>query len=202
MSEFSGYANKATAVRGLGRFLGVLSRNNPDLDVNSLIEQRDGKWGFDHAKANAAVGIAPEMSEEDADYVANYGHVNCPSCGIHLSNGVSDFDGMVERHGSERAAFKHQKTEWACLGCGADFGKAIELKPTSSGNKTGRTYPNRAKSDVEKPSEIVFRLADAEPEGARKDIVAKAVAEGVTINTANAAYQHWRKARGLTKARG
>lgn len=114
---------------------------------------------------------------------------------------MGDYDGMVDRHG-EAKAYTLQKHEWACLGCGGEWGAEIQAPVKRSANKTGRRYENRAKSDVEKPSEIVFRLADADPEGARKDIVAKAVAEGVTINTANAAYQHWRKARGLTKARG
>lgn len=201
MSEFSGYANKATAVRGLGRFLGVLSRNNPDLDVSSLIEQVDGKFGFYHDKANAAVGIKPEATEEDVEFITNYGTATCPGCGVHLSNGVMDYDTLVDDHG-EAKAYGMQKHEWACMGCNHEFGKAIDAPVKRSANKTGRRYENRAASTVEKPSEIVFRLADAEPTGTRKDIVAKAVAEGVTVNTANAAYQHWRKARGLTKARG
>lgn len=200
MSEFSGYSNKATAVRGLGRFLGVLSRNNPDLDVASLIEVVDGKFGFYHDKANAAVGFGG-LNEQDESLKLACGHVDCPSCGIHLSNGLLDFDSLADQHG-EAKAYGMQKHAWSCMGCNHEWGAEIAAPTKRSANKTGRTYTNRAKSDVEKPSEIVFRLADAEPEGARKDIVAKAVAEGVTINTANAAYQHWRKARGLTKARG
>lgn len=198
MSEFSGYSSKAAAVRGLGRFLGTASRDNPDLDVASVIEQRDGKWGFDHVKANALVGITPDMDEQ---LKLGCGHVHCPHCGIHLSNGLGDYDGLVDRHG-EAKAYTMQKHEWSCLGCNGEWGAEIPAPAKRSANKTGRRYENRAASTVEKPSEIVFRLADAEPEGARKDIVAKAVAEGVTVNTANAAYQHWRKARGLTKARG
>lgn len=200
MSKFSGYSSKATAVRGLGRFLGTASRNNPDLDVASLIEQVDGKWGFYEDKANAAVGLGG-LSEEDHDLKLNVGHVNCPHCGIHLSNGVGDYDGLVDRHG-EAKAYSMQKHEWSCLACNGEWGAEIPAPVKRSANKTGRRYENRAKSDVEKPSEIVFRLADAKPDAPRKDIVAEAVAVGVTINTANAAYQHWRKARGLTKARG
>lgn len=201
MSEFSGYSSKAAAVRGLGRFLGTASRDNPDLDVASVLEQRDGKWGFDHAKANALVGITPDMDETDEQLKLGCGHVNCPKCGVHLSNGLMDFDALADQHG-EAKAYTMQKHEWSCMGCGAEWGTEIEKPKGRSANKTGRRYPDRAKSDVEKPSEIVFRLADAKPEAPRKDIVAEAVAAGVTINTANAAYQHWRKARGLTKPRG
>lgn len=200
MSEFSTYNNKTSAVRGLNRFLGVASRNAPDLDINSLIVEIDGKVGFYHGAANAAVGLGG-LSEEDEGLKLGCGHVHCPECNIHLSNGLMDFDTVVDRVGSEKGAYAEQKHEWSCMACGAEWGKPIDPPVTRSANKTGRTYTNRAKSDVEKPSEIVFRLADAEPTGTRKDIVAKAVAEGVTINTANAAYQHWRKARGLTKPR-
>ena len=201
MSEFSGYSSKSAAVRGLGRFLGVASRNNPDLDVASLIEQVDGKFGFYHDKANAAVGL-DKLDEADEALKLSCGHVNCPHCGSHLSNGIGDFDGLVDRHG-EVEAYKMQKHEWACLGCNGEWGAEIPA-PTKrkASTKAGPSGADRARSNVEKPSEIVFRLADADPKGARKDIVAKAIAEGVTVNTANAAYQHWRKARGLTKARG
>lgn len=200
MSQFRDYSSKAVAVRGVGRFLGVAARNAPDLDMVSLIEQVDGRWGFYEDKANAAVGLGG-LDEQDHDLKLNYGHVNCPSCGVHLSNGVGDYDGMVNLHGEAKARTM-QTTEWMCLGCNHGFGAEIPAPVKRSANKTGRRYENRASSTVEKPSEIVFRLADAEPTGTRKDIVAKAVAEGVTVNTANAAYQHWRKARGLTKARG
>lgn len=198
MSEFSTYSSKATAVRGLGRFLGVAARNAPDLDVNALIELIDGKPGFYHDKANAAVGFGG-LNEQDEALKLACGYVNCPSCGVHLSNGLMDFDSLADQHG-EKKAYGMQKHEWSCMGCNAEWGAEIAKPVKRAASKTGRRYENRAKSDVESPSAIVWALADAEPKGARKDIVAAAVAKGVTINTANAAYQHWRKARGLTKA--
>lgn len=199
MSNFSGYSSKASAVRGLGRFLGVASRNNPDLDVNSLIEQVDGRWGFYEEKANAAVGLGG-LSEGDENLKLSCGHTHCPSCGIHLSNGLSDYDGMVDRYG-EKEAYKLQKREWMCLGCNHEFGDEIPAPKSRARGTTGRRYENRAKSDVAKPSEIVWAIADADRELTRKQVVEAAVAKGVTVNTANAAYQHWREARGLVKAK-
>lgn len=199
MSKFSGYSSKAAAVRGVGRFLGVASRNNPDLDVASIIEQVDGRWGFYEDKANAAVGLGG-LSEEDHDLKLNVGHVNCPHCGIHLSNGVGDYDGLVDLHG-EAKAYSMQKHEWACLGCNGEWGAEIAPPKSTKRGTTGRRYENRAKSDVAKPSEIVWAIADADRELTRKQVVEAAVAKGVTVNTANAAYQHWRKARGLVKAK-
>lgn len=199
MSNFSGYSSKATAVRGLGRFLGTASRNNPDLDVASLIEQVDGKWGFYEDKANAAVGLGG-LSEEDENLKLSCGHTHCPSCGVHLSNGLMDFDNLADQHG-EKAAYGMQKHEWSCMGCGHEWGAPIEAPKSKARGTTGRRYENRAKSDVAKPSDIVWAIADGDRALTRKQVVEAAVAKGVTPNTANAAYQHWRKARGLVKAK-
>lgn len=199
MSNFSGYSSKASAVRGLGRFLGVASRSNPDLDVNSLIEQVDGRWGFYEDKANAAVGLGG-LSEEDENLKLSCGHTHCPNCKVHLSNGLMDFDNLADQHG-EKAAYGIQKHEWSCMGCGHEWGDEIPAPKSKARGTTGRRYENRAKSDVAKPSEIVWAIADADRELTRKQVVEAAVAKGVTVNTANAAYQHWRKARGLVKAK-
>ena len=200
MSNFSGYSSKATAVRGLGRFLGTASRNNPDLDVASLIEQVDGKWGFYEDKANAAVGLGG-LSEEDENLKLSCGHTHCPSCGIHLSNGLLDYDSLVDQHG-EKKAYELQKHEWSCMGCNHEFGDEIPApKARAARGTTGRRYENRATSDVAKPSDIVWAIADGDRALTRKQVVEAAVAKGVTVNTANAAYQHWRKARGLVKAK-
>lgn len=199
MSEFSGYSSKSAAVRGLGRFLGVAARNAPDLDIVSLIETVDGKVGFYHDKANAAVGLGG-LDEQDHDLKLACGHVNCPSCGIHLSNGLLDFDSLSDQHG-EAKAYTMQQHEWSCMGCNHEWGKEIDKpKARSTGNKTGRRYENRAKSDVESPSKIVWAIADGDRALTRKQVVEAAVAKGVTKNTANAAFQHWRKARGLVKS--
>lgn len=192
------YSSRPSAVRGLARHLGVA--NNEGLDLASLIKQIDGQYQFDTDEADAAVGLGG-LTEEEESLKLMCGHVNCPSCNVHLSNGLSDFEGMVERHGSERAALKHQKHQWACLGCNAEWG--LEIETPKASNKTGRHYPNRERStdDViaRGPSELVFEIADEMKGAKRKDVVDAAISKGVTPNTARAAYQHWRVARGLSK---
>lgn len=194
---FKAYSNRPTAVRGLTRYLGTA--NTDALALNSLITQQDGKYGFDTDAADAAVGLKG-VSEEDEALILACGHATCPNCGVHLSNGLMDFDTAADRDGSEKEAFKTIKHEWQCMSCNHEWGKPIELKSAAKPSKTGRKYPNRNHSDVESPSELVFALADADPAAKRKDIVERAIAKGVTPNTARAAYQHWRVARGLTKA--
>jgi ferredoxin len=195
------YSARPSAVRGLARYLG--NANTQDVDLNSLITRVNDKFVFDTDAADKAVGLNV-VDEIDVELVLACGTATCPSCGVHLSNGLSDFEGMVDRFGSTKEAYnKGQKHEWACMGCGHEFGKAIEPPVATAANKptkTGRKYPNRAHSDIESPSDVVFGLADAMKDAKRKDVVDAAIAKGVTPNTARAAYQHWRKARGLTKA--
>ncbi len=195
------FGSRPSAVRGLARHLG--NANTQDVDLAALISRtEDGKFIFDTDAADAAVGLKG-VSAEDENLILTCGHATCPSCGIHLSNGLLDFDSLVDTKGSEAAAYELQKHEWLCMGCNAEWGKEIPapVKANASRpNKTGRTYPNRHHSDIESPSDVVFGLADAMPSAKRKEVVDAAIAKGVTPNTARAAYQHWRKARGLTKA--
>jgi hypothetical protein len=192
------YSSRTSAVRGLGRHLGAA--NTPDLDISKLIRSVDGQFQFDTDEADKAAGLSG-LSEGLENIKLATGHSHCPGCNIELDNGWCDFEGMVDTHGSEKAAFKVMKHEFTCLACGHEWGKPIELKAANSSrvNKTGRTYPNRQHSDIATPSEVVFALADAMPGAKRKEVVDAAIAGGVTPNTARAAYQHWRKARGLSK---
>lgn len=52
---------------------------------------------------------------------------NCPSCGVHLSNGVGahgdDLNGKPTRH---------EKFQYVCLGCGEEFGPAIRGRSAKS----------------------------------------------------------------------
>lgn len=197
MSEFSGYSTKAAAARGLGRFLGVASRNNPDLDVASLIEQVDGKFGFYHDKAHAAVGLGG-LDEQDQELKLACGHVNCPHCGIHLSNGLGDYDGLVDRHG-EAKAYTLQKHEWSCLGCNGEWGAEIEAPKSKGSKKPTRRYVNKSTVDgaVAKSHEIF----NANPDARRKDAIQLAVDAGIAFYTARTQYQKWFKAQKVTRAK-
>lgn len=193
------YSARPSAVRGLARHLG--SANTADVNLASLIKQENNQFFFDTDEADAAVGL--NVSEEDENLILTCGHATCPSCGIHLSNGLLDFDSLVDTKGSAAAAYELQKHEWSCMGCNHEWGNEIPAPVKASAsrpNKTGRTYPNRHHSDIESPSEVVFGLADTMVGAKRKEVVDAAIAKGVTPNTARAAYQHWRKARGLSKA--
>lgn len=53
----------------------------------------------------------------------------------------------------------------------------------------------RAKSDVESPTKLVWQIADEMVGASRKDVIAACVAKGVHPSTASTQYSRWNKAR-------
>lgn len=53
----------------------------------------------------------------------------------------------------------------------------------------------RAKSDVESPTKLVWQIADSMPGATRKDIIAACVAKGVHPSTASTQYSKWNRAK-------
>jgi hypothetical protein len=62
----------------------------------------------------------PEVDAEDARYITDYGVAYCPSCRIHLSNGVGHH--MQDVNGKP---VRHSKFQFECLGCCEEFGPLI-----------------------------------------------------------------------------
>lgn len=186
MSKIVEYSSKSTAVRGFVRAYGE------KLEADKFVVKGDnGKFGYDKDAADAALGVAG-MSEADQAMVLDYGHANCPHCGIHLSNGVSDYDGMVDLHG-EKKAYELQKTEWACMACWAAWGAEIEAPKSKGSKQPTRHYVNKSTVDgaVAKSHEIF----NANPEARRKDAIQLAVDAGIAFYTARTQYQKWFKGR-------
>lgn len=77
------------------------------------------------AEARRATDVAPSPQVEEPSYG---GHTHCPQCGIDLSNGVIDFASLLETNGP--AAYTQQHHEWACMGCGAEWGPEIAAPST------------------------------------------------------------------------
>jgi hypothetical protein len=85
----------------------------------------------------------PEVSEEDAFYVSNYGVAHCPGCGVHLSNGVGH-DGQEVNNKRVR----HERFQFECLGCGVEFGPAVasRAKATKSSKTVAGPRPAMVES--------------------------------------------------------
>jgi hypothetical protein len=112
---------------------------------------------------------------EEKPIIGEFTH--CPSCGIHLSNGVG-----VHNQEVNGELVKHEAFEYACLACGHEFGPAImiEVKHTST---------------IDSPCAFVHEMAAkmhaANPDVRRKDVVAACIAAGVNRSTARTQYQIW-----------
>lgn len=189
------YASKATAVRGLERAGMDKTR------ASEFITEVGGKWQFDRHAVDKALGLA-DVSEEDENLILTCGHSHCPGCGISLTNGLSDFEGMVDRHdGSERKAWLHgQKHEWMCLGCNHEFGAEIP-EPKGSGGRAAPTRHYVNKSTVTDVVAMCHDLYSANPELRRKDAIQAAVDKGAAYYTARTQYQKWFKAKKATQAK-
>lgn len=196
MTKIVEYSSKATALRGVAR-MGMTDKARAEEFVSQPVGS--SKWIVDQDAVEAALGLSADMTEEDENLVLACGHSHCPHCGIHLSNGLLDFDSLVDTRGSEKEAYKLQKHEWACMGCNGEWGKEIPA-PTSKGRKEPlRHYSN--KSSVEGAVNVSHEIFNSMPEARRKDAIAAAVEAGVTFYTARTQYQKWFKARNAARTK-
>lgn len=84
--------------------------------------------------ADHALRVSAESSEDDGTVSAFSSHnlTHCPSCGIHLSNGIG-------AHGDEfnGKRIKHEHFEYVCLACNAEFGPALPTVKKVTAHKVG-----------------------------------------------------------------
>lgn len=134
-------------------------------------------------------------TSEDLDNIQATGYSHCPHCGIHLGNGVTDFDGMVDSHGSEREALKLMSHEWSCLGCNGEWGAAVGKKASKGHPASLRVYTNKSDAELVKPKGgavvVCWDIFAASPDMKRKDAIQAAVDAGVAFYTARTQYQKW-----------
>jgi hypothetical protein len=205
------YSSKSNAKRAAAK-AGI------DLATAVLVE---GEGGFAYtAPAAPEAPVAPaapeadlEVSEHDKGLIAMCGHSHCPHCEIHLSNGVMDFDSLVETAGSFKAAFESQQHEWSCMGCGGEWGAEITeapaqapaAAPTGTGVKIEKNREER--NGVKRPSvggmcRAVWDFCDAHQAAngaapAVKDVKAAAETNSWNANNASIEYYLWRKFMGI-----
>lgn len=144
------------------------------------IVEVDGQFGYKLLEAEAPVAEAEEPVVEE--------FVNCPHCGIHLSNGFGVH--LQEVDGKE---IKHKAFEYACLACGEEFGPAIAEEAPKAAPKRKIEITNH--STIERPTKTVWHIADemsaANPQVRRKDVIAECVRRGIAFYTARTQYQQW-----------
>ena len=145
--------------------------------------------------------VLNQPSEDDKELIEMCGHAHCPHCGIHLSNGLVDFDTVKDLHGDK--AYELQKMEWSCLGCNGEWGNDV-IKPV--GLKIEKDRPEQ--NGIVRPSvggkcRAIWDACDAylEEKGAApmpKDIKVIAEEKGWNLNNAVIEMYQWRKFHGIT----
>lgn len=150
-------------------------------------------------EAAAYVEMAKKMDTTQLTDDGVEGH--CPCCGIHLSNGVAHYADMVDSAGTKEA--NKMKNEWTCLGCGGEWGAALnhvvvprEAHKGGSGVKIEKNREQR--NGIKRPSaggkcRLVWDALDAMESPTLKAIKAHAEAQGWNPNNATIEFYNWRK---------
>ena len=223
MANIVEYSSKSVAVRGIAR-MGMTDKAQAEtfvtkndagkflVDADAVNEALAAAQRGDEVVAGADKGdvsdIAIKTSESaleqmtqdelDADLAATCGYSECPSCGIHLSNGIISFDELADQRGAKEA-HACQKHEWSCLGCNAEWGKEIEAPKGKAKAEPTRHYVN--KSTVDGAVALSHEIYNANPDARRKDAIQLAVDAGIAFYTARTQYQKWFKAQKSNKAK-
>lgn len=134
--------------------------------------------------------IADAKAAEEAldERVPGFSH--CPSCNVHLSNGVGE-DGQ-EVNGQ---IIHHKAKQYECLGCGEEFGPDLMREGDRVANATMEAAGPRPRlSTCEKPTKKVWHIADSMPKASRKEVIEECVRQGIAYGTSRTQYQAWFKA--------
>lgn len=129
------------------------------------------------------------ISVDDKALMDRCGHVNCPHCSIHLTNGIGE-------HGQDvnGKPIKHEKFFFACLACGGEFGPEITKAPVKTKTDGFLTEPVK-QSTIQKPCSVVWDIAIKMDGARRKDVIQACVDAGVSYYTARTQYQQWYTAK-------
>ena len=157
------------------------------LDLVEFTQTNDGRWTFSQ----------PRNEGLDHELETDYGYVNCPHCGIHLENGVTDFESTVESMGSRQKALAVQAHQFACMGCGGEWGEAIPTRAKRSAYVRTGQYAD-VPSQVEGPVSFVHSwLTNQYNKGTlpatRREVIDSLQKLGINRNTATTQYGHWQR---------
>lgn len=154
------YANKSNAKRAAIKAI-VAERGVDESEVKANIEQYftiegDKENGFFPHYKTDRVGVSEEEEkrlkaerEQDEQLIASCGHTHCPHCGIHLDNGLQDFENMLDAH-KNQSEIEPITHEFMCLGCGEEFGEVCELPVKGEGIKIEKDRPEQ--NGIQRPS--------------------------------------------------
>ena len=179
--------------------------SNRSNTIRAAVSQGYSKDGIEvQQDGNGRWYFTPAADAVDAELMDIYGYVDCPHCGIHLTNGVLDYENIKDTVGKETA--DAMTREFECMACGGEFGPELDHSESAPEEDTGKRRPyNRtgtysdAPSDVETPVAYVwFKMDELAAQGelpAKKDLIALFREQGVNRNTAATQIQRWKSAR-------
>jgi hypothetical protein len=204
------YAKKANleALRALyAEHIGQLNE-----DGTAAVSQEDEDDGFTMSEEELAQQAGRSKPDETYAEVDGKPVDTCPSCGIHLSNGllhVDDCAANTNKTYREQRDPEFAKGEWQCMGCGHNFGAIPEFAPEpGTGLKIEKDRPEQ--NGIKRPSvggkcRAIWDALDAYREETGELPTSKVVKElaadeGWNPNNASIEFYQWRKFHGIGKA--
>jgi hypothetical protein len=88
--------------------------------------------------------VADQVAEAPAEQPIVGEFVNCPHCGVHLSNGYTTYDDLRGDKSNHNVDLSDMTHEYMCLGCNGTFGP--EVKARAASVPTGKARPAMAES--------------------------------------------------------
>lgn len=106
--------------------------------------------------------VEPEFDAVDQELMDRFGRCDCPSCGVHLSNGVLE-EGDDGANGEPPIKMDHFRFE--CMGCGHEFGPVVKRRKTPSASPERAAAIAASWTDAEtarkRKTRHVVRVTDA-----------------------------------------
>lgn len=135
--EVKKFADRATAQLRVSQILGDLEvmETGSGIDIE---QEEEFSWNTgEPSTLSVCLGLTkvqlPEVTADcDVYGLEDHDLTHCPECGIHLSNGVG-----VHNQEVNGKKIKHNKFEYCCLACTAEFGPAIRKSVSKTSEPTG-----------------------------------------------------------------
>jgi DNA-directed RNA polymerase subunit RPC12/RpoP len=138
------YSNKSNAKR---------AAKKAGLNIEELkFIELDGKFGWIENKEIPSDVEGEREVEAEAPVVGNF--VNCPDCGIHLSNGVSCYETQKQIAKQENAPEARIEKEYVCLACDHEFGEVVKTRKqeNTSGKGLKIQKDREERNGIKRPS--------------------------------------------------
>jgi len=141
------YSNKSNAVRAMNTYTQKVQQYLKGAEVVEYDNAFAVSFSMDSETPDEMIAMLGEKfivsTVKPEPVVGEF--VNCPDCGIHLSNGVSCYETQRQIAAQENAPEARIKKEYVCLACDHEFGEVVKTAKANSSNTASNATGNGLK---------------------------------------------------------